>query len=166
MVAIADVGASIAREALKQTRSPRCPHVFELYGPQWSTPLDVQAALSAALNKEVAVKPVERGDLGGFHARVFPAEVMGEWVEMATSFLLGGIMQPGEVEEWTTVETGKVELQDAMSAAVHALIWLIVKVWSRVFKIHELDVGELIDTPLLCKIAIDNRLVMAKQSGR
>ncbi|KZZ91043.1 NAD-dependent epimerase/dehydratase [Moelleriella libera RCEF 2490] len=66
MVAIADVGASITREVLKQTRSPRCPHVFELYSPQWYTPLDVQAALSAALNKEVAVKPVERGILVAF----------------------------------------------------------------------------------------------------
>ncbi|KAK2606013.1 hypothetical protein QQS21_003530 [Conoideocrella luteorostrata] len=122
MVAVEDIGHSIAHEALKQDRSPSKPYVFELYGPRWYTPLDVQVALSDALGKQVAVKPVAKSELRGFYEHVFPADIAGEYIEMATSFLEGGVMKPGEVEDGTEVMCGKVELGDAMKQAVAPLM--------------------------------------------
>ncbi|KAG8405100.1 hypothetical protein J3459_022238 [Metarhizium acridum] len=58
MVAVGDVGAVIASQALKQESSPRRPYVFELHGPRMYSPLDVQVAFSDAL-----------GETGGHQAR-------------------------------------------------------------------------------------------------
>lgn len=122
MVAVGDVGAVIAAQALKRESSPRRPYVFELHGPRMYSPLDVQVALSDALRTRVAVRPVARGDLDGFYKQVFPEDVVPEWVEMATSFLPGGVMKPGDVEEGTGVVNGKTELGDAVKNAVEPLL--------------------------------------------
>ncbi|KID90450.1 NAD-dependent epimerase/dehydratase [Metarhizium guizhouense ARSEF 977] len=122
MVAVGDVGAVIAAQALKRESSPRRPYVFELHGPRMYSPLDVQVAFSDALGTRVAVRPVARGDLDGFYQQVFPEDVVPEWVEMATSFLPGGVMKPGDVEEGTGVVNGKTELGDAVKNAVESLL--------------------------------------------
>lgn len=122
MVAVGDVGAVIAAQALKRESSPRRPYVFELHGPRMYSPLDVQVALSDALRTRVAVRPVARGDLDGFYKQVFPEDVVPEWVEMATSFLPGGVMKPGDVEEGTGVVNGKTELGYAVKNAVEPLL--------------------------------------------
>ncbi|OAA45619.1 NAD(P)-binding domain protein [Metarhizium rileyi] len=122
MVAVEDIGAVIASEALKQQGSPRKPHVFELHGPRMYSPLDVQLAFSDALGKQVAVRPVQREELHGFYRQVFPEDVVPEWVEMATSFLPGGVMKPGDVEEGTGVVNGKTELGDAIRSAVQRFL--------------------------------------------
>ncbi|KAG8419579.1 hypothetical protein J3458_004435 [Metarhizium acridum] len=122
MVAVGDVGAVIASQALKQESSPRRPYVFELHGPRMYSPLDVQVAFSDALGRQVAIKPVARGDLHGFYKQVFPDDLVPEWVEMATSFLPGGVMKPGDVEEGTGVVNGKTELGDAIKDAVRSLL--------------------------------------------
>ncbi|KAF5133997.1 hypothetical protein E5D57_004626 [Metarhizium anisopliae] len=122
MVAVGDVGAAIAAQALKRESSPKRPYVFELHGPRMYSPLDVQVAFSDALRTRVAVRPVARGDLDGFYKQVFPEDVVPEWVEMATSFLPGGVMNPGDVEEGTGVVNGKTELGDAVKNAVESLL--------------------------------------------
>lgn len=122
MVAVGDVGAVIAAQALKRESSPMRPYVFELHGPRMYSPLDVQVAFSDALRTRVAVRPVARGDLDGFYKQVFPEDVVPEWVEMATSFLPGGVMKPGDVEEGTGVVNGKTELGDAVKNAVESLL--------------------------------------------
>ncbi|KID80334.1 uncharacterized protein G6M90_00g010460 [Metarhizium brunneum] len=122
MVAVGDVGAAIAAQALKRESSPSRPYVFELHGPRMYSPLDVQVAFSDALRTRVAVRPVARGDLVGFYKQVFPEDVVPEWVEMATSFLPGGVMKPGDVEEGTGVVNGKTELGDAVKNAVESLL--------------------------------------------
>lgn len=122
MVAVGDVGAVIAAQALKRESSPKRPYVFELHGPRMYSPLDVQVAFSDALGTRVAVRPVARGDLDGFYKQVFPEDVVPEWVEMATSFLPGGVMKPGDVEEGTGVVNGKTELGDAVKNAVESLL--------------------------------------------
>ncbi|TWU78492.1 hypothetical protein ED733_008965 [Metarhizium rileyi] len=111
MVAVEDIGAVIASEALKQQGSPRKPHVFELHGPRMYSPLDVQLAFSDALGKQAGV----------------PEDVVPEWVEMATSFLPGGVMKPGDVEEGTGVVNGKTELGDAIRSAVQRFLLSAVK---------------------------------------
>ncbi|KHN95033.1 NAD(P)-binding domain protein [Metarhizium album ARSEF 1941] len=122
MVAVADIGAVIASEALKREAAPKKPHVFELHGPRMYSPLHVQAAFSDALGKQVAVKPVAKGDLYGYYRRIFPDDVVPEWVEMTCSFLPGGVMKPGHVEEGTEVVNGKTELADAVKTAVESLL--------------------------------------------
>ncbi|PHH92021.1 hypothetical protein CDD83_9306 [Cordyceps sp. RAO-2017] len=117
MVAVDDIGSALAAELLKPAPSapPTEPHVFELHGPRWYSPLDVQAALSAALGRQVAVKPVEPHELHAFFAKVFPPKVVGEWVEMAVSFLPGGIMPPDKMgDDGVDVVRGPTELQSSV----------------------------------------------------
>lgn len=122
MIAVKDIGSTLAREALKQTPSPKRPHVLELHGPRDYTPQDVQKAFTKALGKHVDVKPVPKEELPAFFAQVFPPDVAGDWVEMATSFLPGGVMKPGEVEEGTGVVNGETELDEAIKQAVGDLM--------------------------------------------
>ncbi|OAQ75218.1 nucleoside-diphosphate-sugar epimerase [Purpureocillium lilacinum] len=98
MVAVADIGSTLAAELLKEEPAPSKPHIYELHGPRRYTPLDVQAAFSKAVGKQVAVKPVEKSELHGFYSQVFPPEIVGEWVEMSTSFLEGGVMAADKVD--------------------------------------------------------------------
>ncbi|PWI75656.1 putative nucleoside-diphosphate-sugar epimerase [Purpureocillium lilacinum] len=118
MVAVADIGSTLAAELLKEEPAPSKPHVYELHGPRRYTPLDVQAAFSKAVGKQVAVKPVEKSELHGFYSQVFPPEIVGEWVEMSTSFLEGGVMAADKVDySNVNVVNGRTELDEALGKA-------------------------------------------------
>ncbi|OAQ70804.1 nucleoside-diphosphate-sugar epimerase [Pochonia chlamydosporia 170] len=122
MIAVEDIGSTLAAETLKQEPSPHKPYVFELHGPRMYNSLDVQLAFSDALGKQVGVKPVAKGELHDFYKQVFPEDMVPEWVEMAVSFLPGGIMKPGDVEEGTSVVNAKTELGDAIKVAVESIL--------------------------------------------
>ncbi|KAF4983548.1 hypothetical protein FZEAL_1083 [Fusarium zealandicum] len=122
MIAVQDIGHTLATELVKESTSSAKPHIFELHGPRPYSALDVQQAFSQALGKEVEVKAVQREDLPGFYSQVFPPEIVGDWVEMATSFLPGGIAEkdaskPSHVE----VVLGKTELKEAIEEATAGL---------------------------------------------
>ncbi|OAQ80849.1 nucleoside-diphosphate-sugar epimerase [Purpureocillium lilacinum] len=118
MVAVADIGSTLAAELLKEEPAPSKPHVYELHGPRRYTPLDVQAAFSKAVGKQVAVKPVEKSELHSFYSQVFPPEIVGEWVEMSTSFLEGGVMAADKVDySNVNVVNGRTELDEALGKA-------------------------------------------------
>ncbi|KAK4091620.1 hypothetical protein Purlil1_4050 [Purpureocillium lilacinum] len=118
MVAVADIGSTLAAELLKEEPAPSKPHIYELHGPRRYTPLDVQAAFSKAVGKQVAVKPVEKSELHGFYSQVFPPEIVGEWVEMSTSFLEGGVMAADKVDySNVNVVNGRTELDEALGKA-------------------------------------------------
>ena len=91
MIAIHDIGLTLARELVSERTPPSKLHIFELQGPEPYTPLDVQRAFSLALGRDVAIKPVEKDELPDFFAKFFPPENVDEWVEMAKSFIPGGI---------------------------------------------------------------------------
>lgn len=122
MVAVRDIGAVLAREALAGKKSSQSPYIYDLQGPRDYSPNDVQAALSKALGgKSVAVNPVEKDQLPEFFNKVFPANVAAEFVEMTRSFLPGGkmILEPDPVErEVVRGETGLDEaMRDILKAA-------------------------------------------------
>ncbi|RMJ18236.1 hypothetical protein CDV36_002059 [Fusarium kuroshium] len=119
MVAVKDIGQALALELVKESTPPTKPYIFELHGPRPYTPLDVKDAFSQVLNKEVGVKAVEKQDLPAFYGKIFPIQIINEWVEMATCFLPGGIAEkdatnPGEVD----VVRGETELIEAIEAAL------------------------------------------------
>ncbi|RSL91534.1 hypothetical protein BHE90_002529 [Fusarium euwallaceae] len=119
MVAVKDIGQALALELVKESTPPTKPYIFELHGPRPYTPLDVKDAFSQVLNKEVGVKAVEKQDLPAFYGKIFPTQIINEWVEMATCFLPGGIAEkdatnPGEVD----VVRGETELIEAIEAAL------------------------------------------------
>ncbi|KAM4066184.1 NAD(P)H-binding domain-containing protein [Hirsutella rhossiliensis] len=119
MVAVDDIGSTLAAELLNETIPPTKPHIFELHGPQPYTPLDVQAAFSKVLKREVAVKPVAKNELYDFFSRIFPQQIVGEWVEMAASFLPGGIMAADTINyDDVNVVRGVTELDTALAAAI------------------------------------------------
>lgn len=119
MVAVDDIGSVLAAELVKEAIPPAKPYVFELHGPRRYTPLDVQAAFSKALKRKVKVKPVEKDQLHDLFSKVFPPPIFGEWVEMATSFLPGGIMPADAVNyDDVIVVHGATELDTALEAAI------------------------------------------------
>jgi uncharacterized protein YbjT (DUF2867 family) len=122
MVAVEDIGSAVAAEALREQMSRSKPYVFELHGPRMYNALDAQLAFSDALGRQVSVRPVAKGELLEFYRGIFPEDSVGEWVEMATSFLPGGVMKPCELEKGTGVVCGKTELGDAMKTAVGPLL--------------------------------------------
>lgn len=122
MVAVKDIGSTLAVELTKKS-APSKPHVFELHGPQSYNSLDVQAAFSEALGKDVGLKLVEKHELHGFYSKVFPASIVPEWVEMATSFLPGGILARDEKEdEKKEIVRGATGLVEAIKALVDSAL--------------------------------------------
>lgn len=124
MVAIKDIGHELATQLTTNEEQPRSPYVFELHGPQEYTPLDVQAAFSKALKKEVAVHPIEQDQLEDFYSKIFPPSIVGEWVEMAKSFLPGSpIMEKAMLppEDERHVARGVTGLDEAIGDAVARL---------------------------------------------
>ncbi|KAJ6440590.1 Major facilitator superfamily domain, general substrate transporter [Purpureocillium lavendulum] len=134
MVAVADIGSTLASELLKDEAPPDRPYVYELHGPRHYTPLDVQAAFSKAVGKQVAVKPVEKGELHGFYSQVFPPAIVDEWVEMSTSFLDGGAMAADKVD-YTKVNVvrGQTELDEALREASPARLQVAAPASTRGF---------------------------------
>ncbi|KAF4595060.1 NAD-dependent epimerase/dehydratase [Ophiocordyceps camponoti-floridani] len=95
------------------------PHIFELHGPRLYSLLDVQQAFCTALGKQISIKPVERADLDAFFSRIFPPQIVGEWVEMATCFLPGGVVAADSISyDDVSVQRGTTELVDAITSAV------------------------------------------------
>ncbi|UNI15904.1 hypothetical protein JDV02_002390 [Purpureocillium takamizusanense] len=119
MVAVADIGSTLAAELLREASPPPSkPYIFELHGPRQYTPLDAQAAFSRAMGKQVAVKPVEKSELHGFYSQVFPPDSVGDWVEMSMSFLEGGVMAADKVDySNVNVVHGRTELDEALKEA-------------------------------------------------
>ncbi|PHH77597.1 hypothetical protein CDD80_424 [Ophiocordyceps camponoti-rufipedis] len=119
MVPIDDIGSTLASQLIGRTMPALKPHIFELHGPRLYTPLDVQQAFCSALRKQVAIKPVERAELDAFFSRIFPPQSVGEWVEMATCFLPGGVMAADSINyDDVLVQRGTTELVDAIKSAV------------------------------------------------
>ncbi|KAJ4182416.1 hypothetical protein NW755_010466 [Fusarium falciforme] len=119
MVAVKDIGQALASELVKESTPPAKPYILELHGPQPYTPLDVRDAFSQVLDKDVEVTAVEKQDLPAFYGKIFPPQIINEWVEMATCFLPGGIAEKdvtkqGEVD----IVRGKTELIEAIQAAL------------------------------------------------
>lgn len=119
MVAVKDIGQALASELVKESTPPAKPYILELHGPQPYTPLDVKDAFSQVLGKEVEVMAIDKKDLPAFYGKIFPPQIINEWVEMATCFLPGGIAEkdltkPGDVD----VVRGKTELIEAIQAAL------------------------------------------------
>ncbi|PFH55713.1 hypothetical protein XA68_17739 [Ophiocordyceps unilateralis] len=121
MVTIDDIGSTLASELLSHTNPPAKPHIFELHGPRLYTPLDVREAFSRALGSQVSVKPVERDELHAFFSRLFPPQIVGEWVEMATCFLPGGVIAADRMSyDDVMIVRGTTHLADAIKKAVDA----------------------------------------------
>lgn len=91
MVAVKDIGQTLATQLIADGERLKSPYIFELHGPCDFAPLDVQAAFSRAVGKEVSIKPIEQDQLRAFYSQIFPPSIVGEWVEMAISFLPGGL---------------------------------------------------------------------------
>jgi uncharacterized protein YbjT (DUF2867 family) len=122
MVAVRDIGRTLATQVLTKQENSKSPQIFELHGPVDYTPLDVQAAFSKALGRDVAVKPIEKDQLEGFFGQVFPPAVVREWVEMTTSFLPGGpALDNLPPEEERGSVRGTVNLDEAIGEAVRVV---------------------------------------------
>lgn len=123
MVAVQDIGAVLAREALAGKKTSRdSPYIYELHGPKDYDPRDVQAALSKAMGRDVAIKSVEKHQLPEFFARVFPPKVASAFVEMTVGFLPGGkmILEPDAVDR--EVVRGTTRLDEALGEIVKAVL--------------------------------------------
>ncbi|KAL2167420.1 hypothetical protein VTG60DRAFT_1326 [Thermothelomyces hinnuleus] len=93
MIAVQDIGATLAGELLATGGAlPSNPHVFELRGPRDYSSLDVQKAFEEVTGKSVELRAVERDELDGFYAAVFPPSVAARFTAMTKSFLEGGIL--------------------------------------------------------------------------
>lgn len=119
MVAIDDIGSTLATGLTSGYAPPKKPYVFALHGPKDYSPLDVQAAFTAAKGKSVDLRPVEKDKIREYYKPVFPPQIIDLWVEMAMSFLPGEIAEPGAPgTEKVDIVRGKTSLDDALKAAV------------------------------------------------
>ncbi|KZL83190.1 hypothetical protein CI238_04543 [Colletotrichum incanum] len=93
MVSVRDIGRTCAAQVLGAGSPLRYnPYIFDLQGPQWYSPRDVQRAFEAVMGKQVELRVVEDEQLEGFFAQAFKEPMAGMFVEMTRSFLPGGIM--------------------------------------------------------------------------
>ena len=118
MVAVKDIGKTLAEEAIRDWKLPTKPYICELHGPQPYTPLDVQKTFSQVLKKDVQVKAIEKDALKGFFGQIFPPQIVDEWVKMSKSFLPGGIAEkdlskPSDVD----VICGRTTLKEVFRSA-------------------------------------------------
>lgn len=90
---------------------------MELHGPRKYSPLDVRAAFSKALGKEVELRPVERDQLRQFYAQVFPSSIVDYWTEMAESILPDGKLGAEYMHHSHTPIIGHTDLATAMEAS-------------------------------------------------
>lgn len=123
MVAVKDIGSALATELLKWPGMPMTPHVFELHGPRRYTPRDVQDAFSQALGREVGLQIVAKEDLHDFFSKVFPAQIVPEWVEMASSFLPGGILaSTAATQDDSALRMGNTDLSEVIQELVDSAL--------------------------------------------
>lgn len=118
MVAVKDIGETLATQVIKEWTPPTKPYICELHGPQPYTPLDVRAIFSRLLKKQVDVKAVEKHELPNFYGQIFAPQIVDDWVEMTTSFLPGGVAEkdlskPSGVD----VVYGRTTLEEAIADA-------------------------------------------------
>ena len=118
MVAVKDIGKTLAEEAIRDWKIPTKPYICELHGPKPYTPLDVQETFSQVLKKNVQVKAIEKDELEGFFGQIFAPQIVDEWVEMSKSFLPGGIAEkdlskPSDVD----VICGRTTLKEVFESA-------------------------------------------------
>lgn len=92
MVAISDVGSTLATAITKKRFILQKPYIFELHGPREYSPLDVQTIFTKLLGKYVEIRPVEKKDLRQFYDKIFSAKNLDNWVQMATSILPDGVL--------------------------------------------------------------------------
>lgn len=119
MVAVDDIGSTLAAELVREAIPPVKPRIFELHGPRLYTPMDVRAAFSKVLGREVEMKPVVPSELEYFFSQIFPRQIVGDWVEMAKSFLPGGIMAADTMTyDNVDVVRGSTDLDVALGSAV------------------------------------------------
>ncbi|KAJ5601775.1 hypothetical protein N7510_011309 [Penicillium lagena] len=117
MVAISDIGATLAEQLTIKESLSRKPYIIELHGPKKYSPLDVQAAFTRVLGKEVEVRPVEKDNLRQFYAQIFPPQILDYWVEMATSILPDGKLGTDYMlRSHATVLYGHTDLETAIEA--------------------------------------------------
>lgn len=125
MIAIKDIGETLAREALtipNEGKNP-VPEIYELQGPEDYSPLDVKAAFAKALGREVEIRAVDKGDLDEYYGKIFPEDVAREWVEMVKCFLPGGVaIENLPREEESRVVRGRTTLEDAIRGAVGGIV--------------------------------------------
>ena len=89
------------------------PYVFDLQGPREYSSLDVQKAFAEAAGKEIEVRPVQKSELLGFYASVFPPETAKEMAQMNYSFLEGGLLYENPNPTGVT-RRGTTELVDVL----------------------------------------------------
>lgn len=119
MVAVKDVGSALATELLKWPGMSMTPHVFELHGPRRYTPRDVQDTFSQASGRGVGLQIVAKDELHDFFSRVLPAQIVPEWVEMASSFLPGGILAPtAAAQDDCVLRMGNTDLLEVIKELV------------------------------------------------
>ena len=120
MVAVKDIGHVLAGELAITEQRQASPYVFELHGPEDYSPLDVQDAFSEAMGQRVTIKPVEQDEIHDFYAKLFPPSIVGEWEEMARSFLPGSpVLEEMERQKADAVVVrGKDDLISTLKAFV------------------------------------------------
>jgi hypothetical protein len=123
MVAVRDIGHNIADNLIRETQPATSPYTYELHGPQAYSPLDVHAVFTDVLGPTIAMKPVEKHELHGFYSKLFPPQIVDDWVEMALCFLPEGIAEAeisGGGAGGTAVVRGKTGLFEAIKEALAA----------------------------------------------
>lgn len=122
MVAISDIGDTLATKLIENNYLPSKPYIIELHGPNDYSPLDVQTAFSEALGRDVSMQLVQKDDLRHFYAQVFPSQILDYWVEMAISILPGGLLAPDKASKPDShIIYGSTDLRTAIKEAVEIL---------------------------------------------
>ncbi|KAL2129131.1 hypothetical protein VTI74DRAFT_8193 [Chaetomium olivicolor] len=116
MIAVKDIGLTLATEALSLTPPPTTPHIFELHGPRAYTSVDVQKAFEAAAGRSVELRPIPKEGLRDFYAAVFPPAVAREYAAMNESYLEGGILYRDPEPTKGEKRYGKTSLEEAVRA--------------------------------------------------
>ncbi|CEO58393.1 hypothetical protein PMG11_03122 [Penicillium brasilianum] len=121
MVSILDIGITLAEQLTDEAILAEKPYIFELHGPQNYSALDVRAALTRVLGKEVEVRPVEKDHLRKFYAQIFPPTILDHWVELATSILPDGKLGTEYMlHPRGPVLHGRTDLETAIKASCEA----------------------------------------------
>jgi uncharacterized protein YbjT (DUF2867 family) len=121
MVSILDIGTTLAEQLIDEATLAERPYIFELHGPQNYSPLDVRAAFTKALGKEVVLRPVEKKDFRKFYAQIFPPTILDYWVELAMSILPDGKLGTEcMLHPRGPVLYGRTDLETAIKASIGA----------------------------------------------
>jgi uncharacterized protein YbjT (DUF2867 family) len=121
MVSILDIGTTLAEQLTDKATLAESPYIVELHGPHKYSPLDVRAAFTRALGKEVELRPVEKDNLRKFYAQIFPPTILNDWVELAMSILPDGKLGTEYMlHPRGPVLYGRTDLETAIKASIEA----------------------------------------------